>query len=217
MTKLFTILIFISLTTRTFSQSTHLAINSITIFPSSPTTIDNVKLVTNVITWNIGALLNHSATTNTVINSVQARACYFSGFLTSPSIFIDTISLGLLPSGSYTANFRAISSSIYTLCVALDSALLAKTFTVTNPTGIKEFEQKLYIDIFPNPSNKNLIIKSNTQITKADIIDLNGTIIHSFNLTNKNIIDIEDLKVGIYFLTVTGSEQRRTLKFIKTD
>ena len=89
-------------------------------------------------------------------------------------------------------------------------------FTVTS-TNLEnqEFENNK-LTIYPNPANDNLILMSNTQISKAQIYDTTGReIVHYNNISNNNI-DINFLSKGAYFIKAEDNNgNMTTAKFIK--
>jgi hypothetical protein len=84
----------------------------------------------------------------------------------------------------------------------------ASVFTVNaaNCTGISESESdNLDITYSPNPSNGTLIIKSVNDVT-IEVSDLNGRSLLILQIIEgKNIIDMNILQNGIYFLKAKNS------------
>ncbi len=69
------------------------------------------------------------------------------------------------------------------------------------------------INIFPNPSKDFFTIKSNLKINKIEIYDMTG--IHYVLPSKNNLINIESLEKGIYFLKVNSDSEEQIKKFIK--
>jgi CubicO group peptidase (beta-lactamase class C family) len=69
-------------------------------------------------------------------------------------------------------------------------------------TGIENQEfQNSYVQLFPNPSNDILNIKSDKQISKIDILNIHGQTVKTTNPTTLNItISMNDLANGLYFV-----------------
>ena len=59
--------------------------------------------------------------------------------------------------------------------------------------------------IYPNPTNKEIFIKSDFIVKNIEITDLNGRKLNSQNLEN-NKIDVQNLKSGIYFIKININE-----------
>jgi hypothetical protein len=88
----------------------------------------------------------------------------------------------------------------------------------TDPTKIPHLADD-EISIYPNPANDKLYIKSENKslnINTIEIISTEGKIIKSFeNPKNKNEIDIQDLKKGLYVFRITTDNQIIKKSFIK--
>lgn len=81
-------------------------------------------------------------------------------------------------------------------------------------TKIVESLDDDYLELFPNPSDKYLRLKSNKSIIKIEIFDLNGT--QQLAIDNQNGIDIRSLFYGVYMLRLTYSDNtHKFTKFIK--
>lgn len=73
-----------------------------------------------------------------------------------------------------------------------------------------------YLNIFPNPTNNILNIKSKTTIFSTQIVDINGRIIQaSLQNSNEVIMNIESIQAGMYLLKVTTEKGSSTKKIIK--
>ena len=59
--------------------------------------------------------------------------------------------------------------------------------------------------LYPNPTNKEIFIKSESIVKNIEIMDLNGRKLNSQNVEN-NKINIQNLKSGIYFLKININE-----------
>ena len=84
--------------------------------------------------------------------------------------------------------------------------------TSTKETGLSSFE------IVPNPTSDVIFIKeSSNQLLGStySIIDVQGRIVQSGNLTDNNSIDVEGLSSGILFLKIQLDNTVRVEKFVK--
>ena len=68
--------------------------------------------------------------------------------------------------------------------------------------------------IYPNPTFNQLIIDTEQNISKVNIIDITGKIIMTAK-ENTNIINVADLSGGIYFIQLIAEEGSITKKFVK--
>jgi hypothetical protein len=113
--------------------------------------------------------------------------------------------------------FRGISGTNFNSDMALDA------ISITDPVALSEQEPEMVMQLFPNPTNGivNLImyrVSSNTEISIADMngkLVFNNTFIPNGNTINTNI-DISNLNVGIYFISVKNNKgiiNKKLLKF----
>ena len=87
----------------------------------------------------------------------------------------------------------------------------------------KRGNQQSTILASPNPTNgllKLSIVSNQNQVSKIDLVDLNGKIVYTTNGNfsigeNELNIDMEPLKNGIYFIRFINSEEAKILKIIK--
>lgn len=82
--------------------------------------------------------------------------------------------------------------------------------------GINELDKGNSFDIYPNPTNSILNIKSNNQQLQNATIEIKNTLgqVIYFDVYAHQI-NISNLPSGIYFLTINNKEDKRTIKFIK--
>lgn len=90
-----------SFLTRTFGQCCPF----LEIIPSAPSTQDSIYAVVWSSTPNLGACLGYDI--NDLGSEIRITGCFVDGIATQPSLFIDTLNLGLKPIGAYTVNYCA--------------------------------------------------------------------------------------------------------------
>ncbi len=93
----------------------------------------------------------------------------------------------------------------------------SEVFTVEKTTGIEDqpLDRVESISISPNPCTNVLRLRGNTEnITSYTILDSFGGIVMTANKTI-DIISIESLQTGVYFLKITSAKNVSTFKFIK--
>lgn len=89
------------------------------------------------------------------------------------------------------------------------------TTTVQNILGTAEStEDKIDINIYPNPVKDILYLKSKEKIVKAEIYDSAGRILSSVSL-NGDSINVSELNKGNYMIKFSTKNQSGTQKFIK--
>ncbi|MDR2840372.1 MAG: leucine-rich repeat protein, partial [Paludibacter sp.] len=102
---------------------------------------------------------------------------------------------------------NALNISITALQAALDDCL--------NQTGIEQI-MTADVEIYPNPTETEIFIRSEQAIEKVDILDIAGrTIMNNAQLTINNAINISALPQGVYFAKIFIDGQSITKKIIK--
>jgi hypothetical protein len=90
------------------------------------------------------------------------------------------------------------------------------TLTINDCTGLTSYQKNTDLEIYPNPSAglMNVQMKNgNTQLVSADVMNTEGKLIRTINLTSGQI-DVSDLGKGMYFLKVTDDKGNQLLKKI---
>lgn len=87
------------------------------------------------------------------------------------------------------------------------------------PTSIEDLEQKNELNIYPNPSTDFIhfnLEKNNKKSLSIKIYDSQGRVIKEEKSIHKNnIISIQDLPLGLYYLEINQSGKQYTSPFIK--
>ncbi len=91
----------------------------------------------------------------------------------------------------------------------------AKNTEYSNIVSITNNEVAELIELYPNPANKYIAIKSpnNIEITELEIFNSNG--ISLMKVNNQNSIDISNLENGLYFVVINTPSGKSEVKFIK--
>lgn len=73
------------------------------------------------------------------------------------------------------------------------------------------------VQLFPNPTQKQLFIKGITRTTKSSytVFNVIGNVVITEKLLPKNYIDVQSLKAGVYFLKIVHDNKTVIKKFIK--
>lgn len=102
------------------------------------------------------------------------------------------------------------------LCGIIDYDTVVVSIDPTCFVGIDELDEENNFDIYPNPTNSILNIKSHNQQLQNTTIEIKNTLgqIVYFDVYAPQI-NISDLPSGIYFITLNHKESRRTIKFVK--
>jgi hypothetical protein len=82
------------------------------------------------------------------------------------------------------------------------------------PTSLSvEFNQKLSLKLFPNPTSDFLTIKSEVTVEKVGVFNLLGQKLIESSCQNK--ISVENLQAGVYLLKIETSQGAVTRRFVK--
>lgn len=89
------------------------------------------------------------------------------------------------------------------------------TTTVQNILAASEvINTKNDFSIYPNPVQDILYIRSNDEVTKAEIYDATGRILRTTGVKN-NSVSVSDLKTGNYIIKIFTKSKTMTYQFIK--
>lgn len=120
-------------------------------------------------------------------------------------------------------NSTPISKFVYLLnspTATLDSVFLDNlSFSFDITVGIKENNADLNLDIYPNPFDNQVIIKSETAIKTITVMDITGKTLFSQNLNHSfgTTINLENLFLGTYFIQILDENGNiKTEKIVKT-
>ena len=93
--------------------------------------------------------------------------------------------------------------------------------SVCTPSGIHEYGpgQKYSILMYPNPANDHITVEFDKPVTggsQITLMDLNGRIIREIKIpnTDKVIIDVSDMEMGMYFIRVKSGRNTAVNKII---
>lgn len=100
------------------------------------------------------------------------------------------------------------------VCDSVMVPLSGKGIGIIEPNLVSDFE------IYPNPANNRLTIKSNEEeVQKVEIFDLSGNILfRAINYGDRHIqnINLEQIKSGVYLISVHSEKgQTKTYKLVK--
>lgn len=134
------------------------------------------------------------------------------------------VTLSGLPAGDHTYSVYGdgvkIGSGI-DIAISLSETMLAvdNTFQFNHDiTAVKTLEASDYL-IYPNPAYDMITVKSNSRyLNNLDVYDVLGSRLKSLkiNSVDNYILDISELKSGIYFVRITDSlGEVNTARFIK--
>ncbi len=80
--------------------------------------------------------------------------------------------------------------------------------------GIPTIEDNSSFIVYPNPSLGSIKIKTNSKTNEIALIDVTGKLVKHLSVKNEDLISIDDIPKGVYFLTVSNNKTTRTEKII---
>ncbi len=81
-------------------------------------------------------------------------------------------------------------------------------------TDVDEIDIETDLEVFPNPTDDYIELKSSKQIVRVNVIDVNGIELQS--IIYKENLDVRNLSSGVYLLSVYYSDGTKSVKsFIK--
>ncbi|NME68763.1 Ig-like domain-containing protein [Flammeovirga aprica] len=158
---------------------------------------------------------------NTTV-TLTADASDIDGSVAQVEFFEGTTSLGVVTEAPYTLDWRPVSLGEYTITAVAtddeDASTTSEAMTVTITEGdVTSIEDELVsILYYPNPAKDyvNLELLENTQNVK--LYDLNGRLLIDKSIQQRVYkLDLGQLKSGVYFIEVEGTQAYKKLKIIK--
>ena len=120
---------------------------------------------------------------------------------------------------SHTINItnEKIVVEVFALYENKTSSIGVSLFTeIENETGITNIEQTQSINIYPNPANDRLYIETQTLTQTIEIFDIYGRRQKSIvNSQRSTVIDLSELKSGIYFVKINTEKGNIVKRIIK--
>jgi hypothetical protein len=180
---------------------------------------------------NIGALFTNSLPSTSNIFEINAipQVVHTGGFISDTTQWTEiqgcfTANGGeqYITIGNFTSNFNTdtlntnstnlVSGREGVSYYYIDDVTLIDQSTV----GINELDEENNFEIYPNPTNSILNIKSNNQQLQNATIEIKNSLgqLVYFDVYAHQI-KISDLPTGIYFITLNHKETKRTIKFVK--
>lgn len=132
---------------------------------------------------------------------------------------VETFDSGLLvPTGStFEYTFTVVGANDY-FCDVHGPASMSGTITVTENLGIDENGLKPF-KIVSNPTNEMLVIELPQFMTNGELTihDLLGkrVLTKTFDATQTLSINVSDLNLGLYLISIASGDKKQTQRFIK--
>jgi len=178
-----------------------------------PCSTTSSPVVVNVTTpfANLGKDTTVCANKSIVLNPGAGNTSYlWSTGATTPTIAVDSTGVGL---GTKTISIKATLNG----CDRYDTIKI--TFVIC--AGIKQYNNKNLINVFPNPSNGTFTLEFEDFLgtTEIRINDITGKTAYVENITlngfkSSRLIDLSSKPKGLYFLRIDNKYEFRTMKII---
>lgn len=120
----------------------------------------------------------------------------------SQTIIVD---MNAVPAGDTSVNVLVNVLNSFG-CSAVDSVTVSFTDCSDSTIGISPVNSEL-VNIFPNPTNGNISIQSQTELKSITVIDALGSMIYSDQLTSTRT-QLSILTPGFYFINLTDNKGR---------
>jgi hypothetical protein len=82
------------------------------------------------------------------------------------------------------------------------------------PSGLSSQTNTNSVSVYPNPATDKVFIKSEQSITRVEIFDLLGKLLHSANLSEEESIDLGQFETGLYLIRTSTREGSQLEKLI---
>lgn len=122
----------------------------------------------------------------------------------------------LLP-GNYQIKISAqgYNDTIVNINIEDNTTLTQDIYLSPTPTSLPSYENSIEdVIIFPNPCNDKLFLRNNNFFAYI-ISNFQRNNLLKQRINKSNEIDVSELSAGVYFLTLYGQDETRTLIFIK--
>jgi hypothetical protein len=204
-----------------FNAMSH-RIDSIKFIPQAPNNVDEVTLVIYAHTTNYPAsttFINHYKSNDTFYIS----ACYNYGLFTIFGYINDTLTFGILDTGTYYIDMISFANQGLQTCLYRDTLTNFYSFRVEPHNSVKEINQVKHFQLFPNPITNNKMFvqyhEDKNASTTWQIMDMQGKIIRTgiqvFSKGEQELnAEFSDLPKGIYLLHLKSDEFAETHKLI---
>ena len=179
------------------------------VLPAHPTVNDDVRLVFQAATGSQGTQLNASLVR--VGNAFTYTGCYFSGFLTVPKSYTDTVRIGRLPAGSYTVSFIGIESSSSQQCIEVRRNAVSASFQVQGPLATRAAAAGW--GVFPVPTTGrflSVLAPTDKTLQGLQLLDATGRLCLTSPASqlerqgNYWQLPLPALPAGLYFLRINA-------------
>jgi hypothetical protein len=154
----------------------------------------------------------------TPVNGGASALRYTNNFTSTSAVYFS----GLFPSGTVNGKLIYLAFPLEAVYDASKRNNLVQDswrFFFTNgvATDLTSIEEQS-VNVFPNPAKSQITIQSNNEILEIELFNADGqTLLHKDAMNSLEVIDVSELRNGIYFLKVRTGKQTFVRKVIKTE
>ncbi len=180
------------------------SIDSVRVIPSMPTTATPVKVIVygyfSTLTTFVGA---NATSLGGNVYQVDVHRC--QGMLTAIDYTKDTVSLGLLSAGTYTALATMYSAAQDTVgnCPMVPTGNGSVVFTVMQSSGTQTFGLA-HTSVYYDQDGKQIVITLPDRITscRMKLLDISGRVVKEVKIEEKRTGIKADIPQGLYFISL---------------
>jgi PKD repeat protein len=166
-------------------------------------------------TWNIGKYTPYAPFTTSLISALNYQFTSYSSTLANKWYFGDgTTSLLINPSHAYAVSQTYTVSHVVTTACKKDSASFILSPIILD---VSQIAKEYSFSVFPNPVTKEFSVKSfstNNISINYVIYDIIGN--ECLKGITNDVVNVEQLNNGVYFLEIRDDEKLYSFKFIKS-
>ena len=189
-----------------------------TVLPSSPSTTNTVKIITETTTAYYGTRISLGQVVDQTQKKIKLEGCYSTSMLPATRTYIDTFNVGILQAGLYNVEFIAYESASTQSCISVASNSISFSLNVNgSTTSLLMHVPLLNISISPNPFSNYISLIGLQEDAEAEVLSLNGSVLVKRKMRGDESIDLSNLTPGIYFLKITNENGPSLYRLVKTD
>ena len=111
-------------------------------------------------------------------------------------------------------DLTGLTGGTYTVVVMCDAGCsVSETITLGSQVGINELNE-VSINVYPNPTTGLVTVEFDGTFT-YELTDINGAVITQATATDKEIISLENVARGVYFVMIKSNDATHTVKLVK--
>lgn len=173
------------------------------IWPSSPTSNSEVKLVLSLGTFNSTQYPGSSVQIEN--DSIFVKTCINESTGPSPAMHLDTLNLGTFPIGNYVLEYTGSMTYLPDTCDAFSSNDTLLYFTISEPLSVQNSVNENGLALWPNPNSTGMLY-FNEDIGEYSISIKSSHGAELLSLSKEESLgrelDISNFSDGVYFLQI---------------